>query len=235
MEPNSDPQQDTLAAVPAAWPGIFGVYKYSKAAIQYNLGTNAWLIIFGFIMSAAGEVGLRAGHNNFAGVIGYLLSTLFGAALIIAQIASVRRQKLSLEDALKQGLPLWIKYILLSLLVSITLVVSFILLVIPFFFVLPRLALAPYFLVDRRMGIIEAYKTSWHATKGHLAEPWNVIAGTILISLLSITIIGIPFAIYFYIMYSGALAVYYEMRLQVSTSSQLSTPPQVPTATPPSA
>jgi len=237
VTPLQPEQQPETEAIPRTWPGIFGVYKYSKAAIRFNLGTNVWLVVITAVLGGATEAGLQEGHNAFAGIIAYLLSILFGAAFTISQIASVRRTKLSLGEALKHALPLWAKYFLLTLLVHITYIISFVLLVVPFFFVLPRLMLANYFLVDKRMGILEAYKASWHATKGHALKPWNVIAGMVLITLLSLTIIGIPFSIYFYVMYSAALAVLYEM-LQAPQSqatapaSQSSIPPTPPEVLP---
>jgi hypothetical protein len=202
------------ATIPEIWPGIFGVYKYSKGAVRFNLGTNVWLIIFSIVLGGANQAGLEDNHNIVAGIVAYLLGSLFAAALLLAQIASVRRTKLSFETAVKNAVQMWPKYIILSILLSVTYVVSLLLLIIPFLFIFPRLSLARYFLLDKRMGVLEAYTASWRATKGHILAPWNVIAGTALICLLAITIIGIPFSIYFYIMYSAALAVFYEMRLR---------------------
>lgn len=224
MEPSdpSAPDQSSIpdAPVPHVWPGIFGVYKYSQAAVRFNLGTNIWLIVFGALLGGASQAGFKEGHNALAGVVATLLSTLCAAAMQRAQIASVRRTKISLENAFQEIVPVWLRYIALTLLLDITYVVSFLLLIVPFFIVMPRLALAPYFMVDRRMGVLEAYRTSWQVTKGHLLEPWQVVAGTILISLLALTIIGIPFTIYFYIMYSAALTVYYEMRVRAAEAAK---------------
>jgi hypothetical protein len=98
----------------------------------------------------------------------------------------------------------------LTILITLSLIVSFLLLVIPFFFVLPRLTLAEYFLVDKNMGVIEAYKASWNATKGHSLKVWGIYGAGILMALLCVTVIGIPVAFYLLIMYSAAFAVLYE-------------------------
>jgi uncharacterized membrane protein len=98
----------------------------------------------------------------------------------------------------------------LFILIALSIVASAVLFIIPVFFVLPRLALAYYFLIDKHMGVIEAYKASWHATKGNAGKVWGIIGATILMALLMITIIGIPFSIYFLIMYSAVFAVLYE-------------------------
>jgi hypothetical protein len=59
------------------------------------------------------------------------------------------------------------------------------------------------------MNILDAYKASWDQTKGHSGMIWNIYGAGFAMALLMITIIGIPFAIYFLIMYSAALAVAY--------------------------
>jgi hypothetical protein len=56
---------------------------------------------------------------------------------------------------------------------------------------------------------MDAYKASWAETKGYAINIWGIIAVNILFALLIVTIIGIPFSIYFLIMYSAAFAVFY--------------------------
>src|SRR5882757_6949346 len=204
------PQQTApaLEHVPHQWPGMFGMYKYAKQAVQFNLGTNLWLQLFVALVGGALDVALG---RNFGGLASLVFGSLFSAALLHAQISGVRGNKVSLEGALSRGIAVWLQMILLTILVGVSLLISFVLLIVPFFFVLPRLTLATYFLVDKQMDVLEAYKASWYATKGHTSMPWGIIVVTILICMLAITIIGIPFTIYFYIMYSAAFAVLYEM------------------------
>lgn len=201
------PRAVDVERVPHEWPGKFGVYKYSKLAVKNNLATIVLLGVILLIVSFVAElIGQRYG-----GFLALIVSGVFNAALIYTLISSVRDQKVDFGAAISRGVGSWWQIVVLMLLVDISYVVSLVLLIIPFFFVFPRLSLATYFLVDKRMGVLEAYKASWEATKGNAAKVWGIVVVNILIGVLAITIIGIPFTIYFFIMYSGAYAVLYEL------------------------
>jgi hypothetical protein len=146
---------------------------------------------------------------SVGGLLGVIVSIIGTTAGVLVYLAGVRGQKLGFGDAVSKALPFFFRMIGLWIVVAVTLFVSFILLVIPFFFVLPRVSLAHYFLIDQDMGVMEAFKASWAATKGHAGKVWGIIGATILMALLMVTIIGIPFSIYFLIMYSAAYAVLY--------------------------
>lgn len=197
---------DTLPNVPETWPGAFGAYKYSKQAVRRNVVT---LILLWLLVAAVGIV-LDSAFKNVGSLLSFIVNALGTAALSIALITSVRGQQISVGDAISKAVPYWFKMILLMILIFLSIIGSLLLLIIPVFFVLPRLALAYYFLVDKDMGVVEAYKASWNATKGNAGKVWGIIGATIAMALLMITIIGIPFSIYFLIMYSAAYAVLYE-------------------------
>ena len=131
------------------------------------------------------------------------------AAWTMVYLAGVKKRKLSVQDSLKQSGPLFLKFIGLTILTTLTIILSFLLLIIPFFFVAPRVVLAQYYLLDKNMGIIEAYKASWYSTKGHVGKVYGIMGAGAAMALLFITIIGIPFAIYFLVMYQAAIAVLY--------------------------
>jgi hypothetical protein len=164
--------------------------------------------------------------------VGQTLSTLINALFMVAStflyVAGVRRKKLEVGDVLKQSLPLWLKMIVLDLLVAVAAVLSFIAFIVPFFIVMPRLALVNYYLVDKNKGVVEAFKASWAATQGNVGKVYGIVGATIAMALLVITIIGIPFAIYFLVMYSAVLGVLYEY-LEKSTPATPApvTPPAV--------
>ncbi len=203
---NAEPIKTTLNSVPPEWPGAFGIYKYSKQVIMLNLGT---FLLLALISIAVGIVtGLLKGFVD--DVIGFVVSVLISAGIILTLLAGIRKQHLSVKQAIKNGLPYLVKMVLLYLLSAIILVVSLLLLIVPFFIVLPRLVLAEYFLIDQKMGVVDSLKASWVATKDHVGKVWDIIGVNVLMMLLVFTIIGIPVAIYLLIMYSAAWAVLYE-------------------------
>ncbi|MGH7193341.1 MAG: hypothetical protein ACREJM_07365 [Candidatus Saccharimonadales bacterium] len=176
--------------------------------------------------------------------VGYVISIftdiLAAAALTWTLIASVRGQSVSIEEAFSKGVSYWLKMIGVAVLLWLSVAGSLLLLIVPFFFVFPRLILAYYFLVDKNMGVMDAYKASWNATKGNVGKVWGIVGVNILIVLLMVTIIGIPFSIYFLIMYSAAIALLYETLSKNQPQAAPATPaqptaPAAPAATPPAA
>jgi uncharacterized membrane protein len=81
--------------------------------------------------------------------------------------------------------------------------------VIPAFFIIPRVYLSIYFVIDKEMGPIEAVKSSWEATRGHVGKIYGILGVNILIILPIITLIGIIATVYFGFMYFAASAVLY--------------------------
>lgn len=195
-----------LPSVPDTWPGAKGVYKYSKQAVKINLLTIVAVYLFGVVVSAV----LRSALKSVGGILSIVIDSLTTAAITITFLAGLKKQEISIGDSLSQAVPYWLRMIGLSLLIGVTALVSILLLIIPAFFVIPRLVLATYFLVDKNMDIMGAYKASWNATKGHVGKVYGILGINIAFVILMVTIIGIPFSIYFIVMYSAATAVLYK-------------------------
>ena len=199
--------------VPREWPGAFRIFTHSKEAVMANVGTLIWLYLIAIIFSL---IPMIYKESLLIQILGYVGSAFVSAALVIVYVQGVRGQKISLSDVLNKSLPLIIPFIVLSILVMASIVLSIIALIIPFFFVLPRLMLAEYFLIDKRMGIIEAYKASWNATKGHSKKVWAIIGVNIVFVLLIIVLIGIVLLF----LYAAAMAVLYEYLNKSVAASQ---------------
>lgn len=224
-EPPSDQSDpaEAILPVPESWPGAFGVFKFSKKAVMINV----WLIIgwglLGLIVNGAMQLVLkRAGE-----LLGLLAGSLFNVILAYLYISSVRGKKVKSGEAFSLGLKLWLKAIVLNILVDLSLLISFLLLIVPFFFVAPRLSLATYFLVDKNMGVLDAYKASWNYTKDNSLKVWGVIAVSFLFAVLCLVLVGI----YLLIMYSAAFALVYEFILRQQPVAQSSALPDTSTAT----
>jgi hypothetical protein len=215
----------TLPHVPESWPASFGIYKFSKQAVKLNLVTLIVIWVLTLVVSLV----LDALLKKVGQVISYGTGGLATAAYTLTYLAGVRGQSKSVGQALQEALPFWLKIIGLNILVFISIAISILLLIIPFFFVVPRLLLANYFLIDKNMGIIEAYKASWEATKGNVGKVWGILGATIAMAILMITIIGIPFSIYFLVMYSAAFAVLYEFLGKKSPAVAAPVAPAAPT------
>lgn len=216
------------------------LYKYAKSATLVNWQT---LLALAIISMVVGAVFNNIGNQNpgsavaiLASIVSFVISIYFTVATTIAELRSVDRQKVSFTESLSQSGSYFFSMLLASLFVIVLLVGSLMLLIVPFFFVLPRITLFPYYLVEKKLGPIESVKASWEGTKGQSGKVWGIIGVNILFALLIITIIGIPFALYFLFMYSTALPLLYRWLGKTTASSPVQpsgpTLPVTPPATP---
>jgi hypothetical protein len=195
-----------------SWPGAFGAYKISSAAIMRSLATNIWL----WVISFGGTILISFVFKNSVvfvildQILAALLAALITGARIQTTVRGVRGKRVELSDALRVGGTFTLRLFVLNILVGLSVAVAFLLLIIPGLIVLPRLAFATYYMVDKNMGIIESYKASWHATKGHAKEIWGIYGVMLLMFLPVITIIGILLTVYWYFMYGAVSAAFYQ-------------------------
>jgi hypothetical protein len=197
------------SSVPEEWTSAFALYRYSEKAIRFNLGTNVWIAIISLAIGYTITIPIK---NLFVGtVVDLIVSALFLGGQTFAQIAGVRNIKVSLNEALSKGFYYSLQLFFAMILIDIVCVISLLLLVVPFFFVVPRLALTYYFIVDKDMNVIDACRASWDATEGHSLMIWAIFGVILLIFLPFLTLIGIPISIYLYIMYSASFALMYEV------------------------
>lgn len=216
--------------IPITWPGAWHIYKYSKQAVKRNWGILLVLFIADSLVSLITHV-ILGKVPGLALLVNYLVSFIIQIVTIVILIACVRGRKISFGEALKSVKPiLYLRYFCNILLLAFVLFGALLLLIVPFFIVLPRLLLTPYFLVDKNMGPLEAIRASWASSKGNVGKLWGIIGATLAMTLLVITIIGIPFALYFIFMYSAAYAVLYEYITQSENkTTPASVAPVVPT------
>lgn len=205
-----------LEPVPAVWPGAFGLLKYSTAAMLYNIWPYLGLMGLSLLTSIAlsmaqgkDNTGFNSPSHFFVWLIAELFSVLLSAAMVFVLIASVKRKKITVDTSIRQGFSMFGSYILLLLLLGLIAAASLLLLIVPAFFIIPRLVLSEYFLLDGKKSPIEAIKASWEITRGHVGKVWGIIGASIVFALVFLTIIGIPVAIYLVVMYAAAHALLY--------------------------
>jgi len=169
-------------------------------------------------------------------ILSSVLSLILTATIIKATFASVRGQKVSFGDSFAALNPLTVLKLLVNYIVlSVILICAFIVLIVPFAILFPRLVFAPYLVVDRNLGPFKALGASWDMSKGHSGKVWGIICASIAMALLMFTIIGIPFALYFLFMYSAAFIVLceYTTTKNVTAPSTIGAMPSVASDTVP--
>ena len=189
------------------WPGAFGSFKHSAAAIRFNLGTILSLVALSVVLTLAPDaISKDATFKDLAVIIANILSIIVSLALVYATLASARFKKIGLDEAIASGFSLVaIRYFLMNVLLAVIYVISFVLLIVPFLYIFPRTILAPYFMIDKDLGPIESIKASWYSTKGHVAKIYRILGVMLLMALAILILVGI----YFLIMYSAVIALLY--------------------------
>jgi uncharacterized membrane protein len=196
------------------WPGAFGIYKTSRDAVRKNIETILMIWVILFAVSVLLDLVLKLFLNKYAAlflnnILGSLISVYFSTALVYVYIASARQKRVAVNEALAAARPLYWRMILLGLLTFVSVLGGLILLIVPGIIIGMRLSLASYYLIDKNLSVMEAYKASWNDTKGNLGKMWGIIGVGILMMLPVFTIIGIIATIYLLLMYSAATALLY--------------------------
>jgi len=222
---NNDQQPDSPAMVPApvaatlatqpasyltTWPGAFGIYKVSKQVVVLNIWTIVFLII-GYV--AASLLGNLKFDSLVVGllvqIIVLVVSIIYTTAMLIVLFSGVRNEKISISQSLKSSMTFLVRILFNSIIVGIMMFASILLFIIPFFFVFPRLVFTSFLIIDKNMGAVDSISASWEMSKGHVRKVYGIIGAVLVMALLSITIIGIPFSIYFIVMFSAAYTLLY--------------------------
>ncbi|HET7320090.1 MAG TPA: YciC family protein [Candidatus Saccharimonadales bacterium] len=198
--PQVEPPAATNAGDTNKLPSAFALFKPSWEAVKLNLVTFIALSVLSaalyFIIVAmlfgtgalsrnpTGSLGAGAA-TAFAvgGVVGLVWMALIGPALVYLQVKSANGVKVGVSDALKNGLNFAIRFLGLSIVMGLIIFVGFLLLIVPGFYMLRRYILAPYFLVDKDLGINEAMNQSAEVSKKYSGALWGLIGVTFLIGL----------------------------------------------------
>lgn len=231
--------------VPNVWPGAFGLYAYSRRAVLYNLGTLLGLFGLSILVSIIANLvsgdrsvsynyGVTSTNASFFGSLIELVSELIGIWISVATalvlIGSVKRQKMAIDDGLRTGWSVFLPFLGLSILTGLIAIGSILLFIVPAFFIIPRLVLAQYYLLEDKLGVTASIRASWEATRGNVGKVWGMFGFTLLLVLLAFTLIGIPFAIYFGIMYQAAtVLLYFYLKKQPALAPAAPVAPSAPT------
>jgi hypothetical protein len=121
-------------------------------------------------MTATGA--LEANSIAFFGVsggttiVGIVVGAFFRVGLVRINLAAARGQKPNFADLFSGG-PLFLRMVGLQLLLMVAYLVGCAAFVVGMVFVALALCLADYYAVDANMGVIDAMKASYEATKGN--------------------------------------------------------------------
>jgi membrane-anchored glycerophosphoryl diester phosphodiesterase (GDPDase) len=177
-------------------PDAFSLFRPSWNALRVNLSTFALLLLFPvgmMLLTALTWEGVVQGDKIVLGIAPILsflaaivVSLVTTAILVSLELKSVENEHVGFDAALRFGLPYLPRLIGLFVVSGLIMLVGFLLLIIPGFFAIQRLLLAPYFLVDKNTGVKEAIRLSWRASKKHSSAMWGIAGIIVAINIVSL-------------------------------------------------
>lgn len=179
------------------FPSAFALFKPSIDAVLVNIWTFLALFLLpiaGVVLAAIGVGAISAadGGSVAALMIGLLIGAVVVAVLVVSpampyvQLMSVQGKQVSIEEALRAGLSKFWRFYGLTLLTGLIIFGGFLLLVVPGLFMIRRYILAPYYLFDRDLGVLDAMKQSAAESKRFSGAVWGLIGVIFLIGATSI-------------------------------------------------
>lgn len=200
VQPQANQNSDHDGLTPS-----FQLFKPSWEAIKLNLSSFLILVVLpflyfffgGLLMGAtstatntsssleASDVGIGVTFFVYIAV-GAVISVILAPALAYLSIKSVRGVKVEPMEAVKAGLGYFWRYIGLSIVVGVIIVIGFLLLIVPGVIMMRRYLLSVYYLIDRDLSISEAMKQSADESKKYSGSIYGIIGVFVVTSLLSI-------------------------------------------------
>lgn len=231
-------------------PSAFDLFTPSVNVIKNNLVAFLILAAVPLILMLIGQGphvfkgGADSGFFNtsnsnpfldLVSTVGLIATLLAAPGIIVLQLKGVRKQAITWSEAFKEGLRHFWRLLGLILMLALILTVSLLLLIVPFFLVLPRVFLSPYFLIDKKLGVMDAIKASNEAYKAHKGS-WGVIGVYVLLNLAGIIpVIGNVAANILSFLYGPAPAIRYEQIRLLSEGKLPKTPIEEKAAAAPAA
>lgn len=217
-----DTPETTQKASSKPFASAFNLFTPSIEVIKRNVTSFVLFLIVPMVLtSVGGLINEFTGNTDpmapFTGLSGTLLALggvitlLTVPALTLVELKGARAESIEPDDAFSFGLRRVLRLFGLFVLMSLILIGSFLLLVVPFFFMLRRYYLAPYYLIDQDMGIMAALKASAADSKQFSKPIWGLIGVTVLIGFISIVpLLGSIASAIASVLYAAAPAVRYE-------------------------
>lgn len=119
---------------------------------------------------------IQSAGGGYLGFVGsgasILISILLSLGLLKAYLNLVNNSKGDFKDIFSEfkNIKLVINYLVASVIVGLIVLGGFILLIIPGIYLVVRLGLFQYYLIEKGMGAMDSIKASWNATKGNVVN-----------------------------------------------------------------
>jgi uncharacterized membrane protein len=154
-------------------PDVGSAYSHGWQQMWKYFVELLLIVIINILIGIPSGFGVWIGKQvmvNIFGVFGFIYNILllgpvyYGVSF--ACLKAARGDKVEIQDMFEAFKNYW-NVVLANILVSAIVVIGFMLCIIPGIIFACKLAFTPYLVVDRKMEVTEAIKTSWNMTNGH--------------------------------------------------------------------
>ncbi len=178
-------------------PDAFALFEPSANLILKNFNEFVWLLGAPFILTilsvlqrltyhpAKGHLFESSAPQLTLSLLTLIVGLLVSPGIIVLEIALIKGKTMHAGEAFRTGLHYFWRLLGLAILLAFALSFAFLLLVVPFFLLLPRVIMSPYFLIDQDMSIADALSASFNAYKKYHGV-WGIIGVSVLVYLPSI-------------------------------------------------
>jgi membrane-anchored glycerophosphoryl diester phosphodiesterase (GDPDase) len=124
---------------------------------------------------AIGRIGVEAAGLGFGGIMLGLFSMAYGLFIVgplsygmaLVFLKVIRGEKFDIADLFECFKSNYLDVVLANLLVGAIIIAGIFVFIIPGIIFACKLAFVPYLIMDKKLEVIEAVKTSWNMTRGH--------------------------------------------------------------------
>lgn len=195
------------------------INSLSLLSVAWNTGTDlrdkvhgsGWSTVFSNSLYGNSGAYPSIGGSVISAILG-VLAVVFALMGIILVLKAAKKDRVTLSEVwndFKANL-LWLRLIGVILLLVLILVIGFVALILPGIYLIGRVILAPYILVDQDTKVFEAIEKSWHLTRDRMWQVYNVVLLSIALSLFNIIpIIGPIISFVLVVSYSVAMPIRY--------------------------
>lgn len=184
-----------------AYRSAFELFKPSKDAVLQNLWPFLVFVFLPAFLSVIGDAAsgnMRIDYSKLSSVLwrqgtvtiwhflGGLLSILFLPAYYYLELQAAKGRNMGVGETFRESMRYFWPMFGLVLAMGGIILLGLIAFIVPGIIFIQRYFLAPYFLLDKNMGIKEALAASAQASKGRTRAIWGVIGVAVLLNLFNV-------------------------------------------------
>tara|TARA_B100000902_G_C27271869_1_gene896703 strand:+ start:203 stop:823 length:621 start_codon:yes stop_codon:yes gene_type:complete len=130
--------------------------------------------VLSLLIGSFSDYGLAVDTESFQstfnplGFLAGIVSLYISASLTLMAIKFVKGDTISFNDLLAINFYQFLHFVFVTVISTIVMIFGFFFFILPGFYIMARLIFAQYLVLDKKLPFLEAMRTSWDKTKGHV-------------------------------------------------------------------